>query len=155
MNLQLIYLFTFFISGFLLFILKNDIKKFKLKIYDEINNKLWIKLYCIISIIFIHLLWVSSVLLLDVDDKLFIYGFPMYLIIPYCIYAITDLSNNEENTITAEKLDKILNVLMSLYLICIIILIAIPNIHKKNLVIFIKSILEKLFLYFFSKNISD
>ena len=144
-NLHLIYIFTFFISIFIVFLLKNDIQKFNLKLYDKIEDKIWIKLYCIISIIFIHLLWLFNIIFVNMNDNLLIYGFPLYLLIPYIIYVITDiLKKNEINNLNI-KLDKLFNHLISIYFIFIIIFVIVPDKYKKNTIKLITNILNKLF----------
>jgi hypothetical protein len=118
-----------------------DIKKFKRIIYNEITDEIWLKIYAIISISFIHLIWLFSILFLNYDDKNIIYGISYYLLIPYLIYIIADFKKN--NTIASEKINKYLNYLMTIYLILIIIIVFIPNNNKKNFINSIKNIFKK------------
>ena len=142
MNMNMNYILSFIISGFILFLIKSDLKKFKIKLYNEINNKIWLKLYTIISIGIIHILWFFNILFINIPDESFIYAFPIYLLIPYTLYALIDLKNDIDNTtILSEKINKYLNILISIYLSFIIILIIIPNENKKYIMNNVKYII--------------
>jgi hypothetical protein len=55
-----IYIFTFFIAGFIIYLCMNDFKKFKstkFDLYKQINYKIWAKLYTLIVIFSIHFIW--------------------------------------------------------------------------------------------------
>lgn len=121
------YLFNFVIAGFILFLLKKDLEKIKLKLYNEINQKIWIKLYAMISIVLIHLTWIYLVLFTSYKDETLIFAFPNYLLLSYTIYIYAQFFDKSIDTIASEKISKILNLLMTLYLIIISIIICIPN----------------------------
>ena len=90
---NIIYLFSFFISGFILYLIIHDLQKFKIKLYNEISRNIWIKIYSFVSIISIHIIWLFSELFSEIllnTNKELIYGFPFYLLIPYIIYIIAD-----------------------------------------------------------------
>ena len=108
-----------------------DIKKFKNRLYYEITNEIWIKLYCLISILIIHLIWIFSILFLNYEDLSMIYGIPYFLIIPYLLYLTIDFKKID--TIASEKINKYLNYIISVYLTIIIIIAVIPNKFKKLL----------------------
>jgi len=140
MNINIIYLLSFFIAGFILILLKKDLKHFKIILYNEINCKIWIKLYIIITIGIIHLLWLFLSLFLNYNDKTLIYAFPPILLIPYIIYIITDSNkdNKAYDTLVSKKINKYLNYSMMIYFVYIIFLIIIPYDIKYNLIIIIK-----------------
>ena len=141
---NIIYLLSFILSGFVLYLFQIDLKKFKNKLYDQINNEVWIKVYAFISIGSIHLIWLLSSILLDYNDKSKIYAFPYFLLIPYLLYIITDINNKDSSkSIASEKIDKIFNYLMSFYFISIIIFIIIPNNIKISFIECIRSIVHK------------
>ena len=123
--------------------IKKDLEKFKYDIYSQIDNKVWIKVYSIITIGIIHLFWLINVFLLNISDISIIYAFPYYLIIPYILYVYGDLKNEDDESIASKKLNKYLNYLLSFYFILIIILIIIPNQVKINVVKCIKNIIDK------------
>jgi hypothetical protein len=146
MNINIIYLSSFFIAGFILLLLKKDLKHFKIILYNEINCKIWIKIYVIITIGIIHLLWLFLSLFLNYNDKTLIYAFPPILLIPYMIYIITDSKKDIKtyDTLVSKKINKYLNYLMMIYFVYIIILIIIPYDVKYNLIIFIKEYIKKI-----------
>ena len=146
MNINIFYSSSFFISLFIIFLIKKDLEKFKYDIYSQIDNKVWIKVYSIITIGIIHLFWLLNAFLLNSSDISIIYGFPYYLIIPYILYVYGDLKNEDDESISSKKINKYLNYLLSFYFILIIILIIIPNKHKEDLIKCIKSIIDKIFL---------
>lgn len=143
MNINIFYSSSFFISLFIIFLIKKDLEKFKYDIYSQIDNKVWIKVYSIITIGIIHLFWLLNAFLLNIRDISIIYGFPYYLIIPYILYVYGDLKNENDESISSKKLNKYLNYLLSLYFILIIILMIIPNNHKEDLIKYIKNIIDK------------
>ena len=143
MNINIFYSSAFFISLFIIFLIKKDLEKFKYDIYSQIDNKVWIKVYSIITIGIIHLFWLINVFLLNIKDISIIYAFPYYLIIPYILYVYADLKNEDDESIASKKLNKYLNYLLSLYFILIIILMIIPNKPKENLIKCIKNIIDK------------
>jgi hypothetical protein len=141
---NIIYLLSFILSGFILYLFQIDLKKFKNKLYNEINNEIWIKVYSFICIGSIHLIWLLLTILLDYNDKTNVYAFPYFLIIPYVLYIGTDLANKEsDKTIASEKIDIIFNYLMSFYFILIIIFIIIPNEIKISFIECIRSLVHK------------
>lgn len=115
MNNNLIYIFSFAISLFILYLIIIDLQKFKIKLYNEINKKIWIKVYALISIFIIHLIWIANVLLTNLQE----YDPPYFLIIPYIIYLITDIVRTKE-TIASKKINRYLNYLISVYSVIII-----------------------------------
>jgi len=137
----IIYLCSYFISGIILYLLMIDIKKFKNRLYYEITNEIWIKLYCLISILIIHLIWIFSILFLNYEDSSIIYGIPYFLILPYLLYLGIDFKKID--TVASEKINKYLNYIISLYLIIIIIIAVIPNKIKKDFIKCFKNIISK------------
>ena len=145
-NINYLYLISFILSGFILYIVMNDIDKINTNKYISLNNdiernyNIWVKMYCLISIIFIHLIWLFFILLLNYEDKYYIYGLPYYLLFPYIIYFINVSTESKET----DKLDvshyanMYLNYLALAYFIIILIVIAIPNNIKKDIINFIK-----------------
>jgi hypothetical protein len=124
---SLYYLLNFVIAGFILFLLKKDLEKIKLKLYNEINQKIWIKLYAMISIVLIHLTWIYLVLFTSYKDETLIFAFPNYLLLSYTIYIYAQFFDKSVDTIASEKISKILNLMITIYLIIISIIICIPN----------------------------
>lgn len=139
-----LYISSYFISFIILHIYNIDLKKINIKLYEEINIKVWIKIYSLISIALIHFIWIISTLFLDYNDNTLIYGFPIFLLIPYIIY-IADEFKNEDKNIVSEKINKYLNYITSLYIGIIIIIIMLPLDTKKYIINYIKKILNKLF----------
>ena len=143
-----IYLFTFFIAGFIIYLCMNDFKKFKVtkfkNLYEQINYKIWAKLYVLIVIFSIHFIWLFYTFFLNYKDNSLIYAFQPVLLVPYIVYCIIDLSKDSENDITpfSIKINQYMNYLMSIYFLLIIILIILPNNKKISIIYFIKDILE-------------
>jgi len=137
----IIYICSYFISGIILYLLMIDIKKFKNRLYYEITNEIWIKLYCLISILIIHLIWIFSIVFLNYQDSSIIYGIPYFLIIPYLLYLTIDFKKID--TIASEKINKYLNYIISFYLIIIIMIAVIPNKIKKEFIKCFKNIMSK------------
>lgn len=140
-----IYLFSFFLSGFILYLLMHDLRKNKEKLYNEISSKIWVKVYSLISIASIHIIWLGSSIFLDYNDKTPIYAFPMYLLIPYIIYVIAD-SNKDDigDQIASKKINLYLNYLISLYFVFIVIMILIPDKFEITIINFIKDIVHRI-----------
>ena len=141
----IIYFCTFIISAFVLYLIVNDLKKFKLLLFNEIDNKIWIKLYSLITIALIHAVWLFSVLFTDNNENYIIYGIPFYLLLPYFIFIITEIriQNDYSMTSASEKINKYINYLVSIYFICIITIMIIPNDIKINIIKCIRSIIDK------------
>ena len=141
----IIYFCTFIISAFVLYLIMNDLKKFKLLLFNEIDNKIWIKLYSLITIALIHTVWLFSVLFTDNNEDYIIYGIPFYLLLPYFIFIITEIriQNDYSMTTASEKLNKYINYLVSIYFICIITIMIIPNDIKISIINCIRSIIDK------------
>ena len=131
----IIYFCTFIISAFVLYLIVNDLKKFKLLLFNEIDNKIWI----------IHAVWLFSVLFTDNNENYIIYGIPFYLLLPYFIFIITEIriQNDYSMTSASEKINKYINYLVSIYFICIITIMIIPNDIKINIIKCIRSIIDK------------
>jgi len=141
----IIYFCSFIITGFILYLIINDLKKSKLRLYNEIDYKIWIKIYSLISIVLIHAIWLFNVLFNDDIENYIIYGIPFYLLLPYLIFIITEIKiqNDYETTIVSEKINKYINYLVSIYFICIIIIMIVPNDLKINIINCIRSIIDK------------
>lgn len=132
MYCNIIYACNFIISYFILYLIKTDLKKFKLELYVQISNKIWLKLYLMILIGLTHLTWLFLILLFNYNDTSIIYGFTPYLLIPYLFYLIIDLkTTNEDNKIVSYKLNNYLNRIMTIYFICFIIFILLSTQMKK------------------------
>ena len=128
----IIYACNFIISYFILYLIKSDLKKFKLELYVQISTKIWLKVYLMILIGLTHLTWLSLILLFNYNDDNVIYGFTPFLLIPYLLYLITDLkTTNEDNKIVSYKLNHYLNRMMTIYFIVFIIFILLSNQIKK------------------------
>jgi hypothetical protein len=127
MNNNLIYIFSFAISLFILYLIIIDLQKFKIKLYNEINKKIWIKVYALISIFIIHLIWIANVLLTNLQEC----EPPYFLIIPYIIYLITDIVRTKE-TIASKKINRYLNYLISVYSVIIIFIFFLIKYLKIN-----------------------
>ena len=141
---NIIYLLSFILSGFVLYLFQIDLKKFKHKLYDEINNEIWIKVYSFVCIGAIHLIWLLSSILLNYNDTTIVYAVPYFLLIPYLLYIGTNLINkNKDKSIASEKINKIFNYLISFYFILIIIFIIIPNSIKINFIESIRNLIHK------------
>jgi hypothetical protein len=126
----------------------HDLKKFKQKLYNEISSKIWVKIYTLISIASIHIIWLGSSIFLDYNDKSPIYAFPVYLLIPYIIYVIADSNKDDSrnDNIASEKINLYLNYLISVYFVCIVILILVPDKFEINIINFIKDIFHKILM---------
>lgn len=128
----IIYACNFIISYFILYLIKIDLKKFKLELYVQISNKIWLKLYLMILIGLTHLTWLFLILFFNYEDTNIIYGFTPYLLIPYVLYLIIDLkTTNEDNKIVSYKLNYYLNKIMTLYFIFFILFILLSTQIKK------------------------
>ena len=147
MNINIIYISTFIISIIILYLIKIDIYKFKKKLYNEIDKKIWYKIYIIFTIFLIHLVWLINILFFNYTNKVYnnkfdkylVYGFPFILLIPYLIYGFIDFNVEFENdSIVSNQLDKYLNNCFTIYLFIIIILIILPNDIKEKPINFIK-----------------
>ena len=142
-----IYLFSFFLSGFILYLIMHDLKKFKVKLYNEISTKIWIKVYSLISIASLHLVWLGFSIFLDYNDKTPIYAFPVYLLIPYVIYVIADSNKDDNNDqMASKKINLYLNYLISVYFAFIVLMILIPDKIEITIINFIKDSLHKILL---------
>ena len=142
-----IYLFSFFLSGFILYLIMHDLKKFKVKLYNEISTKIWVKLYALISIASIHLVWLGFSIFLNYNDKTPIYAFPVYLLIPYVIYVIADSNKDDNNDqIASQKINLYLNYLISVYFAFIVLMILIPDKFEISIINFIKDLFHKILL---------
>jgi len=142
-----IYLFSFFLSGFILYLIMHDLKKFKVKLYNEISTKIWVKVYSLISIASLHLVWLGFSIFLDYNDKTPIYAFPVYLLIPYVIYIIADSNKDDNNDqMASKKINLYLNYLISVYFAFIVLMILIPDKIEITIITFIKNSLHKILL---------
>lgn len=144
-----IYLFTFFIAGFIIYLCMNDLKKFKtnkfkLNLYDQINYKIWAKLYTLIVIFSIHFIWIINTFFFNYNDTTLIYAFQPVLLVPYIVYCIIDLSKEPEDVVTpmSIKINQYINYIVSFYFGLIIILILLPNHTKRSLIELLKDVIN-------------
>jgi len=146
-----IYLFSLLISAIIIYLIKIDLKFFNIKIYNELTHIIWFKLYSIIAIGLIHLIWIFNILFNNnYHDHDIFYGAPYILIIPYIIYIFSQIYIDDENeTIVSEKVNVYLNYLISMYFLIIIIIISLPNELKINIIDYIKKNLYKFFPFLF------
>ena len=145
-----LYIGSIILSILIVLLFKNDLKKINYKLYQNINNKLYLKLYSLISIIFIHIIWLFNVFLTNNNTNNLIYGLPIYLILPYLviIYSYINTDEYQDETYLSKIIDKIFNYLYILYFIAVTIIIIIPNKNKKE---FIDLIIKLLNIYVISK----
>lgn len=149
-----IYLFTFFIAGFIIYLCMNDFKKFKQNkfknLYEQINYKIWAKLYILIVIFSIHFIWLFYTFLLDYKDTSLIYAFQPVLLVPYIVYCIIDLSKESPDNVTpmSIKINQYINYMMTVYFILIIVLIALPNQTKLSIIELIKDVIHYFIIEF-------
>lgn len=149
-----IYLFTFFIAGFIIYLCMNDLKKFKQNkfknLYEQINYKIWAKLYTLIVIFSIHFIWLFYTFFLNYKDTSLIYAFQPVLLVPYIVYCIIDLSKESPDNITpmSIKINQYINYMMTIYFVLIIILIALPNQKKLSIVELIKDVINYFIIEF-------
>lgn len=144
-----IYLLSLFISAIIIYLINIDLKFFNIKIYDKLTPIIWFKLYSIITIGLIHLIWIFNIFFnKNYYDRDIFYGVPYILIIPYIIYIVSQIYINDEN-IVSEKINVYLNYLISIYFLIIIIIISLPNNLKIDIINYIKKILYKFFPFLF------
>ena len=141
----ILYLLSYFVSLFILYILLNDLKEYNIKIYNSISHSTKIKLYTLISIGFIHYIWVLVAYFTDYDNDL-IYGLPIYLLLPYLLilYSFFSKKNEEDETPVSKKIAKIINRILGIYFFLIIIFIIIPVATKKNIFQITKNQFKKI-----------
>jgi hypothetical protein len=144
MIINTFYLSSFFLSLIIIHLYIIDFKKFNIKLYEEINQKAWIKIYVFVNIAIIHIIWLCSTLFLDYKDNTIIYGVPLFLFIPYLIYIIDDFKKEENETNVSIKINKYLNYLISIYIIILIIFIIIPLKIKINFFNYLQKIIDKI-----------
>ena len=153
MMIHYLYIGSIILSILIILLLKNDLKKLNYRLYQNIDNKLYYKLFALICIIFIHLVWLFNVFLTNNNVNNIIYGLPIYLLIPYLIIIYSNINNEEyeeydELSFISKIINKIFYYIFLLYFIGVIILIIIPNNNKKD---FIDIIIKILNIYIFSK----
>jgi UDP-N-acetylmuramyl pentapeptide phosphotransferase/UDP-N-acetylglucosamine-1-phosphate transferase len=131
---NILYISTFFIAYLIIYLVKKDLKIFKPTLYQEINEKIWVKIYCMVTILFIHSVWLASLIFLCYKDENYIFGFPLYLIITYIIFLSSEFIKklNPEDKLASNKINFILNIITIFYLIGIIVLISVPNQLKSD-----------------------
>ncbi len=144
MDIDILYICSFFIALIILHIYNSDFKKINLKLYDDINNSVKIKIYCLITIFLIHIIWLFSSLFMDYNDNNYIYGFPLYLLLLYILFIFSDkiIKDDNETNLSTET-NKNLNYIFSIYIVCLIIFIIIPEEFKINLIKTIRQIIKK------------
>jgi len=151
--MNILYISSFFIAGIVLYLVMNDLKKCKNILYNKIYYKIWIKTYILLAIIFIHFIWLFSQIFLDEVDKNFIYGLPIYIYIPYLLLIIVQVNEyleqikNKEKTIEEKpgpsiKINKFINYIFILYIICILIFVSIPDNVKKYVIKYVRKFLD-------------
>jgi hypothetical protein len=151
--MNILYISSFFIAGIVLYLVMNDLKKCKNILYNKIYYKIWIKTYILLAIIFIHFIWLFSQLFLDEVDKNFIYGLPIYIYIPYLLLIIVQVNEyleqikNKEKTIEEKpgpsiKINKFINYVFILYIVCILIFVSIPDNIKKYVIKYVRKFLD-------------
>jgi hypothetical protein len=138
-----IYIYCFFFSLIIIYLFNKDLKHIKLKLYEEIDADIWIKLYSIITIALIHLTWLFFTIFLNYNDDNYIYGFPLLLLILYIIYIYGEFRTITDKTIATQKLNRYINYLMCIYIILFIIFIIFPVKKKQKIVLQIKKIINK------------
>ncbi len=141
------YLSSIIISIIIFYLLLSDTKRITFRIYQEINDEIWLKLYAFIMIAVVHLIWAFAVIFLNYNDKSVVYGFPVILLVPYVIYLVGEFyggMNEESETNLSIKVNMWMNCLMSIYIIAIIILVLMPNKYKTMVVQWIKAIIQRI-----------
>jgi len=147
---DLFYLYAFLIAFIVILLLKNDLKEIDPRLSYLINDKLYLKVYALISIGVIHFIWLFLTFMANYKGISFIYGLPCYLLISYILLACSYNPPNEYDQLNevSKYTNRILNKLITLYFICILVVVILPNTFKKNIVGFIERYLE---YYIFSK----
>jgi len=151
--MNILYISSFFIAGIVLYLVMNDLKKCKNILYNKIYYKIWIKTYILLAIIFIHFIWLFSQLFLDEVDKNFIYGLPIYIYIPYLLLIIVQVNEyleqikNKEKIVEEKpgpsiKINKFINYVFILYIVCILIFVSIPDNIKKYVIKYVRKFLD-------------
>jgi hypothetical protein len=133
--------------------MKQDLKRFKNKLYNIIDCKIWIKLYLLLVLFTIHATWLFFTVFSKDTDKDLIFGFPLILIFPYILYILVDINNNQYVNYSTSlhnlapdvtslhplieddpykkrmiyKINKYINFLVSIYILFIFFIILIPN----------------------------
>lgn len=143
MNIDTLYISCFFISLIIIHIYNSDFKKFNLKIYEDINNSVKIKLYSIITIGLIHLSWLFASIFMDYNDNNYIYGLPLYILIPYILFVLSQYIDGKEESNTTIETNKYLNNIFSIYIIAMIIFIIIPDNFKIDIIKIIRKFIKK------------
>ena len=144
-----LYISSFIFSGLITILLLNDLKNINNDLYDKIYYKIYFKLYILINIVFIHLIWLFNVFLTNNNINYFIYGLPVYLIIPYFLLPLTYINSKEKVELNkvSKFLDKLFFYLFLFYFIGVLVVIIIPNKNKKDLIDFIIKILNVYVFY--------
>ena len=147
---DLFYLYAFLIAFIVIILLKNDFKKIDPNLSSLINDKIYLKLYALISIGIIHFIWLFLTFMANYKGDSFIYGLPWYLLISYilliCSYNST--SDYDQLNDVSKYINNLLNNIIILYFICVTVIIILPNTFKKSIIAFIERYLE---YYIFSK----
>ena len=145
MNNTSLYLSSYVIALFIIYLLNNDLKKFKLRLYNEIDYKIWIKYYALFTIALIHLIWLFTVFFTDDINNTSLLGVPVYLLLPYFIYIITEIKIEYDCKLSnvTEKINKYTNYLVILYFIFILIVMLMSNDIKRNLIICMRTVIHK------------
>lgn len=145
-----LYIGSIILSILIVLLFKNDLKNINYRLYQKVSNKLFIKLFSLISIFFIHIVWLFSVFYTNNNINNLIYGLPIYLIIPYLVIVYSYINKDEYQDLTyiSKIIDKIFNYLYAIYFIGVFIVIIIPNKNKKE---FIDLIIKLLNIYVIDK----
>ena len=145
-----LYIGSIILSILIVLLFKNDLKNINYRLYQKVSNKLFIKLFSLISIFFIHIVWLFSVFYTNNNINNLIYGLPIYLIIPYLVIVYSYINKDEYQDLTyrSKIIYKIFNYLYAIYFIGVFIVIIIPNKNKKE---FIDLIIKLLNIYVIDK----
>jgi len=147
------YVYAFFTSAFILYLIIHDVKKCKPRLYNLIDCKIWLKLYVLITLFLLHGTWLFFTLFSSETKKDVIYGLTPFLSIPYILYLLIDIQNNKYldnkpiKKMVYYKINKYFNFIMSLYIVFIIVVVALPNSIKKCIIDCSKKYIEKFFPY--------
>ena len=145
------FLSSFILSGIILSLMMKDIKNVNRNIYNSINYKLFLKIYALIVIGIIHLIWLFFVFLTNYTNNSYFYGIPAYLFISYLLLALSFFTKKEYDQLNdiSKFIDSYLNYIIYAYFTVIIIVILIPNYYKSS---FINVLIKYLHQYVLTSN---
>jgi hypothetical protein len=145
------FLSSFILAGIILSLMMKDIKNVNINIYKSINYKLFLKIYALITIGIIHLIWLFFVFLTNYTNNSYFYGVPSYLFISYILLALSFFTKKEYDELNdiSKFIDSYLNYAIYAYFTVIIIVMFIPNYYKSS---FINTLIKYLHRYGLSSN---